>query len=421
MQEAGLDVQAIKIDLLSLFSLPNEPPSETSDETNLLQLDDTLEMGDVPPITLPTPGVERPLSVSVEYDRARKGKQNALVTAITTFLMLAVALLLFPLLAETETLKRLIAGQRSEPLQTTEPIEQVLSTPAKPQYTIVALEKWRTSAEIGNPRAQYLLGQMYRHGVGVDIDSVEAARWYQPAAEQGYAQAQYQLGLLYFEGEGLELNYHEAARWFALAASQGHPEAQFNMAVMELDGLGVAQDYDQAVIWLRRAAAQGVTEASGFLEALGLSEEADLPPSERPQGLSTPRSDIGLFAIDRGGSPGEIEGILHTATDINTRNAEGMTPLMIAAGSDSPNLLMELINRGADINAQSVAGWTALMYAAKSSTNREVLEILLLGGADLELSNENGETAVDIARRHNPEMLAVLERAPGNATRNVTN
>lgn len=40
-------------------------------------------------------------------------------------------------------------------------------------------------APIGDKYAQYMLGFMYEHGVGVDKDAVEASAWYRIAAERG--------------------------------------------------------------------------------------------------------------------------------------------------------------------------------------------------------------------------------------------
>lgn len=40
-------------------------------------------------------------------------------------------------------------------------------------------------APIGDKYAQYMLGFMYEHGVGVDADAIEASAWYRIAAERG--------------------------------------------------------------------------------------------------------------------------------------------------------------------------------------------------------------------------------------------
>jgi TPR repeat protein len=40
-------------------------------------------------------------------------------------------------------------------------------------------------APIGDKYAQYMLGFMYEHGVGVDANAIEASSWYRIAAERG--------------------------------------------------------------------------------------------------------------------------------------------------------------------------------------------------------------------------------------------
>ena len=61
---------------------------------------------------------------------------------------------------------------------------------------------WKQSAEDGNAEAQYQLGRCYANGLGVEIDMVEAVRWFTLAAEQGMAMAQCALGNCYYYGYG---------------------------------------------------------------------------------------------------------------------------------------------------------------------------------------------------------------------------
>ena len=49
-----------------------------------------------------------------------------------------------------------------------------------------AFEKWKPLAEQGNDDAQYKLGKMYREGLGVTQDYVQAYKWYNIVAQKGY-------------------------------------------------------------------------------------------------------------------------------------------------------------------------------------------------------------------------------------------
>ncbi len=86
-------------------------------------------------------------------------------------------------------------------------------------------------------------------------------RWYRRAADQGHAGGQAGVGHLYREGIGVPRDMVEAARWYQLAAqrrSNGKPSDSDQSAARELgrmyrDGAGVKQDPLHAWVWLRRA------------------------------------------------------------------------------------------------------------------------------------------------------------------------
>ena len=80
-----------------------------------------------------------------------------------------------------------------------------------------ALREWTPLAKQGNVGAQYLLGVMYRKGLGVPQDNMTAVKWYTLAAEQGDTDAQYNLGLMYANGHGVPQDYKTAVKWNTLA------------------------------------------------------------------------------------------------------------------------------------------------------------------------------------------------------------
>ena len=110
------------------------------------------------------------------------------------------------------------------------------------------------AAEVGDARAQYLLGRKYENGVQVRENYTQAARWYRQAAEQGFAPAQYSLGRLYAGGDGVRQDYAEAIRWFRRAAAQDYALAQNRLGVMYEKGTGVAPDCVEAYKWYCLAA-----------------------------------------------------------------------------------------------------------------------------------------------------------------------
>ena len=100
-----------------------------------------------------------------------------------------------------------------------------------------------------DPVAQFCLGYMYKHGLGVPSDPQRAIEWYTKSAEQGYTPAQNDLGVMLLRRwEELELLERKTGRsdlrpnmescfkiafeYFWQAAKYGNPTSQFNLAVI---------------------------------------------------------------------------------------------------------------------------------------------------------------------------------------------
>ncbi|KAF9079355.1 hypothetical protein BGX23_004275 [Mortierella sp. AD031] len=156
------------------------------------------------------------------------------------------------------------------------------SQPQAPQEYPVPVTKDFTKAMISatsrNKDAQFDLGNMYRNGHGVQLNSLAAMEWYLKAADQGHAIAQCNLGLMYSRGDGISPDYSLAMVWYRKAADQGHCESQFNIGILYEDGRGVPQDYSQAMDWYRKAADQGHIDAQfniGVLHSSGLGVPQD--------------------------------------------------------------------------------------------------------------------------------------------------
>lgn len=77
----------------------------------------------------------------------------------------------------------------------------------------------------GTAEAQYYLGELYWHGLGIDKDRQLAIEWYRKAADQGHAGAQYWLGYIYASDKQDAMNSSRAIAWFEKAATAGHKQA----------------------------------------------------------------------------------------------------------------------------------------------------------------------------------------------------
>ena len=126
-------------------------------------------------------------------------------------------------------------------------------------------------------------------------------------------------------------------------------------------------------------------------------------------------SVLGL-AIINSHNPKIIQMLINAGADVNA-NVRG-TPLMGAVIKDSNiEIVKILIQNGADVNAKddttNLGGWTVLMYAAAFTNNPNVIKVLLNSGADVHARNNDGETALMLAKELNPnvEVTKILESA----------
>lgn len=94
-----------------------------------------------------------------------------------------------------------------------------------------------------------------------------------------------------------------------------------------------------------------------------------------------------------------INKILHTnPTLINEKNKNGWNPIIIASFFGHKKVIETLISKGADINSININGTTVFMYAKDyciKKQNIELLEFLLLKGADYLLEDFNNKTVLD--------------------------
>jgi hypothetical protein len=94
----------------------------------------------------------------------------------------------------------------------------------------------------------------------IEMDHVEAVKWYRKAAEQGHAIAQFNLGWCLMNGQGIAKDPVEAVKWYRMAAEQGHADAQFNLGERLMLGWDT-KDRVEAAKWYCKAAEQGYISA----------------------------------------------------------------------------------------------------------------------------------------------------------------
>ncbi len=105
---------------------------------------------------------------------------------------------------------------------------------------------------------------------------------------------------------------------------------------------------------------------------------------------------------------------------INERNADGMTPLNLAAINGNYDIVKELLKRNADIHIGDVDNSQPIHLAAISG-NVQVAELLLANGAGVNEQDDNGATPLNFAagRRHIDMVRYLLEKGADVHIRNA--
>mmetsp|Transcript_22436 Transcript_22436/g.63088 ORF Transcript_22436/g.63088 Transcript_22436/m.63088 type:complete len:679 (+) Transcript_22436:29-2065(+) len=133
-------------------------------------------------------------------------------------------------------------------------------------------ERYRISAERGNPAGQLNLGSALISGQGVPRDEDAAAENFYKAAMGGQVEAQVNLGKLLMgvgkrddDESGFPRNNRAAAEFLRMAAMQGHEKAQALLVSLYADGHVDPSSDMEAARWIRRMAERADADAQVLL------------------------------------------------------------------------------------------------------------------------------------------------------------
>ena len=124
-----------------------------------------------------------------------------------------------------------------------------------------------------------------------------------------------------------------------------------------------------------------------------------------------------LFEAIRRDDIKTVEALLRAGTDPNSRDDLDATALMHATLYASEPCMKLLLDKGASVNATAKGGSTALMWATGEASK---VRLLLARGADPNIKNKRGLTALDLAlRRDGGEAAAKLLAGPGRDVKEI--
>jgi ankyrin repeat protein len=109
------------------------------------------------------------------------------------------------------------------------------------------------------------------------------------------------------------------------------------------------------------------------------------------------------------GDTATVVYLISKGANLNEVDADGISILAWATISNRVDTVQALLARGAQVNTVDNYGMTPLLYAASINFgDTEVLEKLIVAGADLKAKNKQGLTAVDLAKTYHHTTMASL-------------
>ena len=191
-------------------------------------------------------------------------------------------------------------------------------------------------------------------------------------------------------------NYKKIQAFFAFFASEAYLKGPFKPDLAKIHPLITSFKASDHVV-ARRATISDLLKAAG-------GDDISLVKDLLDKGLDVNgKNNNGWSALMIAASQGNMEMLkllIEKGAAVDEKNTQGQTPLIFAAHWGHADVVRLLIEQGVNVNLQMGDGWTALIDSI-SMDHTEVAKILIKSGADMNAKAKNGWTALMAAAYNN--------------------
>lgn len=118
-----------------------------------------------------------------------------------------------------------------------------------------------------------------------------------------------------------------------------------------------------------------------------------------------------IFDYIKNGKFIKVSKMVGNGADLTVTDADGKTPLILAAELGKYAMISIFLEKNAEINAKDSSGKTALMYACENGHSKVVQVLINKGKADKSLTDNSAKTALDYAKENgDSKTLKVIEK-----------
>lgn len=154
--------------------------------------------------------------------------------------------------------------------------------------------------------------------------------------------------------------------------------------------------------------------ANGFVPTYRLAAGPQIHLAQTPPSQTQAASYRGLLAAVFGGNAAQVKELIASGADVNARDPQGRTPLMLAGYRKQHDIAQMLIKAGADLNALENRAYDLLTISSVLN-DVKMVKLAIAAGADTKLITSPYEGTALIASAHLGHVEVVKALIAGGA------